>query len=233
MRPLRERVLSLLRRRLARPIVHGLGRPVLLRRMARASTASLLGLRFRTEPGVFHPVYFRSSRVLAEHLLARPLAGVRLLDMGTGSGPIAVLAASRGATVTACDLNPKAVALARRNAQENRVAVDVLESDLFAAIDGRVFDVIAFNIPFYPTVPSTDFEAAFRAGPELTTVRRFAEGAAAHLAPGGRVVIVFSEDCDRVAVLRHFAAAGFVLEDEQQTHLVFERFHVATFAPPA
>jgi release factor glutamine methyltransferase len=149
--------------------------------------------------------------------------------MGTGAGPIAVALAAAGAVVSACDINPRAVALARANAASNGLDVEVLESDLFSAVPGRRFDLIDFNIPFYPTEPTTHFEAAFRAGKGLGTVRRFADGARDHLAEGGRVVIVFSEDCDRPEILGAFRETGFLLEYERTTRRMLEDFHVASF----
>jgi release factor glutamine methyltransferase len=221
--------LERVRRRIARPLLHGLRRGMILRRIARVSDARFLGHRLRTEPGVFHPTYFSSSKILAEHLLGRAVRGVRALDMGTGAGPIAVALAAAGAVVTACDVNPRAVALARANAKDNGLAVEVIESDLFAALEGRTFDLIDFNIPFYATEPTTHFERAFRAGKNLETVRRFADGCRLHLAEGGRVVIVFSEDCDRCAIVAAFADATFSLEDERTTRSLLEDFHVVAF----
>ncbi len=230
--PAVDRFLGVVRRRIARPLWHGLRRPVILRRIERASEARLLGVRLRTEPGVFHPVYFSSSRVLGEHLLTLPLAARRVLEMGTGSGALAIAAAARGAMVTACDVNPRAVALSRVNATLNDVEIEVHESDLFAAraLDGRQYDLIFFNIPFYPHAPRTHFEHAFRAGEGFETVRRFAREAAAHLAEEGRVVIVFSEDCERGATLGAFADAGLTLVEERRTTRACEQFSVATFA---
>jgi len=206
-----------------------------MRRMARGSEVHFLGARFRTDPGVFHPLVFASSRVFAEHLAGRAekeTRGLHMLDMGTGSGVIAVTLAARGAEVTACDVNPRAVALARENALLNGLTIQVHESDLFAAVSGRQFDLIAFNIPFYKTDPTTHYEAAFRAGRGFETVHRFAQGAREHLAPGGRVIIVFSEDCHHEETLAAFTAVGFSLEYERTTSRAFERFFVASFQHP-
>src|ERR1700722_12019214 len=71
-----EYALRVVRRRIARPLFHGLRRPLLMRRMARPSEVRLLGHRLRTEPGVFHPLYFSSSRILAEHVVAREPRGL-------------------------------------------------------------------------------------------------------------------------------------------------------------
>jgi release factor glutamine methyltransferase len=222
-------LVDLVRRHLARPLLHHLRRPVLMRRMARASKVALMGSELWTDPNVFHPIYFSSSRLLAEHLVGLRLRGRTVLDMGTGSGVIAVAAARAGAVVTACDVNPHAVALARDNALRNEVSVEVVESDLFAALPQRRFDIVAFNIPFYPSTPGTPYEAAFGAGPRLDTVRRFGSELPRHLAEGGRAVIVYSEDCDGTAVARAFADAGLELESRETAMRSLERFHLATF----
>jgi len=224
-----SQALQLVRRRVARPLLHELRRPEILRETSRPSEARFLGYRLRARPGVFHPVHFSSSAILAERVLDGSVRGRRVLDMGTGAGPIAIVAAATGAEVVACDVNPSAVALARENAARNGVRVEVLESDLFAAIPGRTFDLIAFNIPFYPSDPTTAYEAAFKAGERLATVRRFAAEAPLHLAADGRVVIVFSEDCDRRAIHEAFTAAGLRLTDERTTRRWLEDFIVASF----
>jgi len=224
-----SRVLGMMRRRIARPLVHGLARPVVLRRIARASEVRFLGHRLRTDPEVFHPTSFSSSRLLAEHLLERPLRALRVLDMGTGAGPIAIAAAAAGAVVTACDVNPRAVTLARANAALNGVAPEVVQSDLFAALPGRGFDVICFNIPFYARDPASPVEMAFFAGRKLETVRRFAAECARHLVAGGRVVVIFSEDCDMGEILGFFAGTGLCLESNHVKRSLLEDFHIAWF----
>jgi release factor glutamine methyltransferase len=225
------RALGAVRRRIARPFLHGLRRPMLLRRMERASEVRLLGHRLRTDPTVFHPVYFSSSRLLAEHLVARPLRGLSFLDMGTGAGPIAIAAAAAGANVTACDVNPRAVALARENAALNGLQPEIVESNLFAALPNRRFDLICFNIPFYPREPVSALDAAFYAGRELETVRRFAADCAHHLRGDGRVVVIFSEDCDGELILSLFAERGLCLESKYVSRKLLECFHIVWFRP--
>jgi len=224
-----ERALATLRTRIARPLLCRLRRPFVLERIARASEVRLLGHRLRTDPAVFHPLYFSSSRILAEHLLERPLRGLRVLDMGTGAGPIGIVAAAAGATVTACDRNPRAVTLARENTTLNGVHAEVLESDLFSALSGRKFDLICFNIPFFERNPANHREAAFYAGRNLETVRLFAHGSAQYLAADGRVVVIFSEDCDCDRILLAFTEAGFSVESKRVTRRLFEDFHVTWF----
>jgi release factor glutamine methyltransferase len=211
--------------------VHRLARPLILARIARPSEVTFAGLRLRTDPNVFHPLLFSSSSVLVRRVLARagPLRGRRVLDMGTGAGPLAVKAASLGANVTACDVNPRAVALASENCALNGVQAEVLESDLFAALAGRAFDLICFNVPFYARDAATPLQAAFCAGSGLETIRRFASGCAKHLTPGGRVVIVFSEDCDERTMVGAFEHAGVSVESRTRDCKLLEYFHVVWF----
>jgi len=188
-----------------------------------------LGHRFRTDPGVFHPVHFSSSRILATCLTERSLRGLRVLDMGTGAGPIAVAAAAHGALVTACDVNPRAVALARENVARNGYEVEVIESDLFGALAGRRFDLICFNVPFFARDPTTLLDAAFDAGRHLETIHRFARECVHHLESNGRVAIIVSEDGDCAAIFEAFAGAGLVLERRRVGRKFLERFYVAWF----
>lgn len=196
------------------------------RRMAAPSEVELRGRRLLTAPEVFHPIYFLSTRILVDWFARRDLRGKRFLDMGTGSGSVGIFAAAAGAEVTACDVNPHAVANARENARRNGVTVEVLQSDTFAALGGRRFDVIAFNLPFYAGTPRSHLEAAFYAGDDFATVRAFAAGCPEHLEPGGMVVVIFAEESGRDGILSMFAAAGLVPIEQQTTAKLFERFYV-------
>jgi len=215
-------------RRLGRRLFHRLYHGYALRQIAKPSTR-LLGRTLFTDPDVFHPVYFLSTKVFLDYLAPLDLAGKRFLDMGTGSGAVGIFAASRGARVTACDINPSAVRLAARNAASNGVDMEVVESDLFSALPGRRFEVISFNIPFYPEPPRPPLGVAFFAGSNFETVRAFADGCRQALAPGGSVVVIFSEDSGRDRVVPLFEAAALAPFDERITRRYFERFHLLSF----
>jgi methylase of polypeptide subunit release factors len=203
--------------------------PYARRRIAQGSDARLLGRWLFTDPEVLHPVFFRSTGVLIDRLLEMDIAGKRFLDMGSGSGAIGIFAGSCGARVTACDISPRAVALTRDNLRRHHVNAEVFQSDLFSALEGRAFDLICFNIPFYEGEPRTLFEAALFGGRDLATVGAFASGCPGFLAPDGEVLVIFSEDADRDRILSVFAAAELAVVDERNVYRLFERFHVVRF----
>ncbi|MBV8855850.1 MAG: 50S ribosomal protein L11 methyltransferase [Acidobacteria bacterium] len=73
-------------------------------------------------------------------------AAETVIDIGTGSGVLAIFAAKAGAVVSATDLDPAAVEVAERNAARNGVSVEFRRGALFAGLDKK-FDVILANLP--------------------------------------------------------------------------------------
>ena len=114
-----------------------------------------LGLTLVVPPHV--QVIESTSDLLGRVVLDETRAGERVLDMGTGSGVNAILAATRGADVVAVDLNPHAVEAARANAERNGVPdrIAISQSDLFENVEGR-FDLVVFDPPFRWMKPRRD-----------------------------------------------------------------------------
>lgn len=121
----------------------------------------------------------------------------RALDIGTGSGIIAVYLAKRGCEVVATDINPHALSLASANARQNGVELETVRADVFEGICGT-FDVIVFNPPYLPTAPSDVtgdrwLDASVNGGPDgLLFIRRFLLGLAGHLEKDGSAYLLTS-----------------------------------------
>lgn len=188
----------------------------------RLSLERVAGLPILVLPGVFNPALFFSSGLLAAALDPRTVPpGARVLDVGTGSGVLAVVAASLGARVTAIDSNPDAVRCARLNSILNDCEDRVLVrgGDIFGAVDGERFDVVLCNPPFYPGGARDARDAAWRAGdfPE-----RFAAGLAPHLVERGCALVVLSDVGDEAAFLAAARANGFLIEPVRRRAMVGE-----------
>jgi release factor glutamine methyltransferase len=106
------------------------------------------GLPFKVSPAVLIPR--PDTELLVELALERLPPSGSVLDMGTGSGAIAVALAytRRDAAVTALDVSPAALTVARGNAELNQVPVRWLESDWYAAVRQESFDLIVSNPPY-------------------------------------------------------------------------------------
>jgi release factor glutamine methyltransferase len=177
-------------------------------------------------PTVFNPRLFRSGAFLAETLGPSLVpAGSAVLDLGTGSGVLATVAAVSAQRVVAVDLNPEAVRCARINTLlhgcEDRV--EVRYGDLFQAVAGERFDVVLFNPPYYRGAPVSDFDRAWRS-PDV--VERFANELTNYLQPGGRALVVLSTDGEARSFLASFSSAGLSVTTVAQRRFKNETFSV-------
>ncbi len=167
------------------------------------------GLPIVILPEVFNPVLLRSGEFLAQFADTSDLRpGTSVLDLGTGSGVVAIFAAKRGASVCAVDINPASVRCAKINALLNQVEdkITVMQGDLFAPVEGQRFDVIFFNPPFHLGKPKNDQEKAWRG---LGVFESFSSGLAGILAENGRAFVLISSDGDGEILLEHLANQGY------------------------
>jgi len=177
------------------------------------------GLAFRVGPAVLIPR--PDTELLVDLSLERlPDNAPRLLDMGTGSGAIAVAVAHTrpDADVTALDVSPDALAVAQANAAANGARVRFLESSWFDALAaGETFDVIASNPPYIAAGDEHLVQGDLRFEPVgaltdhadgLAALRIIIQGSPRHLAPGGWLLLEHGYD-QAAAVRALLADAGF------------------------
>jgi ribosomal protein L3 glutamine methyltransferase len=208
--PQEKRIESMIRKRIAQRIPV----PYLL------NEAWLAGHAFYVDKRVIIP---RShiAELLGERLrpwLQRPVR--RLLDLCTGSGCLAILAAKAfpGATIDASDVSPAALAVARRNVALHKSGkrVRLVRSDLFTALKGERYEVIVTNPPYVDATSMRRLPAEYRHEPQialaagrdgLDALRGILKAAHAHLAPKG--LLVCEVGAGRRSVERAFPRLSF------------------------
>ena len=153
-----------------------------------------MGLTFHVESGVLIPR--ADTEILVEKALELMRPGARVLDIGTGSGAIAISLAKLGksARVTAVDVSDKALEIARKNAESNGANVEFIKSDCFSALNGRKYDMIVSNPPYISDdemrglMPEVKLEpelALFGGADGLDFYRRISREAPGYLNEGG------------------------------------------------
>jgi release factor glutamine methyltransferase len=178
------------------------------------------GLTLDVRPGVFVPR--PETEVTVEVALESigPTAAPTVVDVGTGSGAIALAIARErpDARVWAIDLAPEAVALARANAHRLGLSVGMLQGNLLEPLPvrerGRV-DLVVANPPYVPPERAAELPSEVRFDPPLAlfgdpdTAGRICGAAAEVLRPGGWVVIEI-EESTAAAVIDRARGVGFV-----------------------
>lgn len=163
-------------------------------------------------PGVYAPQ--SDTFLLADALEREQLKPhAEVLDVGTGTGALALAAARRGARVTAVDSSWRAVAATRLNAALRRQRVRVLRGDLLDPAAGRRFDLIVCNPPYVPAPrprpPRRGAAVAWDAGHDGRAVLdRICDGAAGLLHPAGALLLVHSALSGVQATLDRLHDAG-------------------------
>jgi release factor glutamine methyltransferase len=166
-----------------------------------------LGREFAVPEHVFAPAPM--SELLGNAVLHEVRPTDRVLDMGTGCGVNAILAAARSTDVVGVDINPYAVRAAIDNAARNGVTgrTRFFRSDVFEAVEGT-FDVIIFDPPFRWFAPRDLLESSIT-DENYQALTRFVTEAGGYLNPGGRILLFFGTSGDLDYLHSLTGRAGF------------------------
>lgn len=163
-------------------------------------------------PGVYRPQ--ADTLLLAGALAREPLGrGVQVVEIGTGTGALALSAAARGADVTAVDVSWPAVLAARLNGWRHRLPLRVLHGDFAERTRGRRYDMVVANPPYVPgpdtRLPTAGARRAWEAGREgRAVIDRICTAAPALLRPGGVLLMVHSGMCGAQKTVALLEAQG-------------------------
>lgn len=177
-----------------------------------------------TDDNVYVPA--EDSYLLADNLEIKK--GQSVLEIGTGSGIVAMYASRLTDDITVTDINFDACELARKNFQENGIEnIEILWGNLFEVVENRKFDVILFNTPYLPTeddeVLDNTINYAFDGGLNgRKVIDLFLNEVGNHLNDGGIVQMIQSSLSGNDETLAKLDELGFIAEIAASEHFFFE-----------
>lgn len=182
------------------------------RRIQQPQIMDFNGIRIQICPHVFNPISGRTTKFFIQNMIIPSSAQV--LEIGTGTGAIAVAASQVANQVIATDISPYAVECARMTMRLNGVErnVTIQQGDLFDPVKGLRFGVILFNPPYLALEAKNQIHRAWCAGPQLELIRRFLTEAPNHLSKHGEVQILFSSAAPITQIVTMIRQVGFQIE---------------------
>ncbi|MBY0558224.1 50S ribosomal protein L3 N(5)-glutamine methyltransferase [Hyphomicrobium sp.] len=169
------------------------------------NAAYIQGHKFYVDERVIVPRSFIGELLVQDHLgtiVPAPLAVRRVLDLCTGSGCLAILAALAfpNAEIDASDISDDALAVARRNIADYglETRIRTFKADLFEGLPPAAYDLIISNPPYVTAEAVAAFPPEYQAEPTLAhiggvdgmdLVRRILDGAPSRLSPEGSLVV--------------------------------------------
>jgi release factor glutamine methyltransferase len=156
---------------------------------------NVLGIEIAVNRGVFPPT-FPDSTLLAEAIVKEVNRSDIVLDIGTGTGVHAILAAQKAKNVIATDINSFAIENAKENISNNGLSkkIQIIKSDLFDNVKEK-FDLIILNPPFRWFSPNDKIEKA-ETDENYQSLQKFFIEAKNYLTKNGRILMAFSDSGD-------------------------------------
>lgn len=191
----------------------------------------ILGKKFILCPRVFSPVGTMTSEFLARHLVVN--LGDIVLDLGTGTGIQAIIAAEKTRKVVASDINPHAVSCAKKNVQLNYLEdkIKVREGDLFQPVKHEHFDLIIWSPPYLPLEYHSILERSWCCGENSELIERFLYEAKEHLTNNGKIEAVYSTIGNISTLLTKAESENYNVSIVASIEAPLEKIKVFIFTP--
>ena len=168
--------------------------------LSKERTYTYKGITVTVFPGVFHPGFFYSTKLLLKYFEDIDLGKKYILELGAGTGLISIFAANKGGYVTASDISLTAIYNIEKNVKMTNANVEVVHSDLFDDIPHRRYDYIIINPPYYKKTPSSEKEFAWFGGNDFQYFRKLFDQLNNNIYENTNVIMVLSDEADLVMI---------------------------------
>jgi len=183
-------------------------------------------IRIKIDPGVFHPGLFFSTRFMVDYLADEDLKGLRILELGAGSGLLSIFCARRGAIVSASDVSKTALRNLSENVKLTGTSFTILNSDLFDSIDPDDYNLILINPPYYPGTPLTDADKAWYCGNDYQFFKKLFHQLQEKQKTENKIIMVLSEDCDLTRITSLAANDGYFPQQLKEVKNFWEKNYI-------
>jgi release factor glutamine methyltransferase len=192
---------------------------------------SYKGIKVMVHPDVFPPHYTISTKILLDFIDNLDIDKKSLLELGCGSGIISLYAASKGAHVTATDINKRALEYLKKASEENKIVLTVLYSDLFSKLDNRQFDFIIINPPYYPKNPKNQKEQAWFCGSDFEYFKKLFSQLSKRIKTE-TTYLILSEDCELETIKDIATSFGYLFTIVLEKTVLKERNFIYQISQP-
>ncbi|MCW8810880.1 MAG: methyltransferase [Ignavibacteriaceae bacterium] len=164
-------------------------------------------------PGVFHPGFYFSTKLLLKYLEGIDLSGKYILELGAGSGLISIYTSKRGGFVTASDISLTAFYNIEKNMKMNDANVEVVHSDLFEQVPQIRYDYIIINPPYYKKTPTSQKEFAWFGGDDFQYFRKLFSQLGNFYFENTNVIMILSDEAEIEMIKSIATEYRFLMEE--------------------
>ncbi|WP_435354590.1 methyltransferase [Emticicia sp. SJ17W-69] len=194
------------------------------RQISKDNWIEFRGLSMLIKKGVFHPLFFFSTKFLIEFLEKESIEEKRILELGAGSGLISFYCESKKkAIVTASDISPIAIDGLKFNRNRLRAKLQIIHSDLFKNIPKQVFDYIIINPPYYPKKAVSEEDFAWYCGENFEYFSSLFVQIEGYFNENSKILMVLSDDCKIERIAEISKPFGFTMILLQSKKFYFEK----------
>lgn len=181
--------------------------------LSKERTYNYKGITVTVFPGVFHPGFFYSTKLLLNYFQDLDLRKKYILELGAGTGLISIFTANKGGYVTASDISMTAFYNIEKNVKMTNANVEVVHSDLFDDIPHRRYDYIIINPPYYKKTPSSEKEFAWFGGDDFQYFRKLFSQLGSNFYENTNVIMVISDEADLEMIKSIAGEFNFVMNE--------------------